>query len=247
MKNRKISALETAIILILSLCLLIYELGFCNWNALADKTYNFSLFRTIIYIVCIVLYSKFSKSFIEEAEKVIKYKKKLIIVYSIIATIFTIYELFSHKNIYSIILILLVELNGMLFILCVTKDYIKNIVLSIITFGFLFSITTTVYHIVDEKRHFLSALNIAHGNFNYMNKPITDGAFHNIEFNNPSINLAIDYFGEKYKEDKYEIPENEEVYSTPTDTSPILYIPSVIGINLARPLGRKCSRYIYSR
>ena len=171
----------------------------------------------------------------------------MIIVYSIIATIFTIYELFSHKNIYSIILILLVELNGMLFILCVTKDYIKNIVLSIITFGFLFSITTTVYHIVDEKRHFLSALNIADGNFNYMNKPITDGAFHNIEFNNPSINLAIDYFGEKYKEDKYEIPENEEVYSTPTDTSPILYIPSVIGINLARLLGRKRSRHIYSR
>ena len=83
MKNRKISALETAIISILSLCLLIYELGFCNWNALANKTYNFSLFRTIIYIVCIILYSKFSKSFIEEAEKVIKYKKKLIIVYSI--------------------------------------------------------------------------------------------------------------------------------------------------------------------
>ena len=104
-----------------------------------------------------------------------------------------------------------------------------------------------MYHIVDEKRHFLSALNIADGNFNYMNKPITDGAFHNIEFNNPSINLAIDYFGEKYKEDKYEIPENEEVYSTPTDTSPILYIPSVIGINLARLLGRKCSGHIYSR
>ena len=59
--------------------------------------------------------------------------------------------------------------------------------------------------------------------------------------------LAIDYFGEKYKEDKYEIPENEEVYSTPTDTSPILYIPSVIGINLARLLGRKCSGHIYSR
>ena len=56
-----------------------------------------------------------------------------------------------------------------------------------------------------------------------------------------------DYFGEKYKEDKYEIPENEEVYSTPTDTSPILYIPSVIGINLARLLGRKCSGHIYSR
>ena len=48
MKNRKISALETAIISILSLCLLIYELGFCNWNALANKTYNFSLFRTIL-------------------------------------------------------------------------------------------------------------------------------------------------------------------------------------------------------
>ena len=82
--------------------------------------------------------------------------------------------------------------------MCYKRLY-KNIVLSIITFGFLFSITTTVYHIVDEKDIFYLLLNIADGNFNYINKPITDGAFHNIEFNNPSINLAIDYFGENIK------------------------------------------------
>ena len=72
----------------------------------------------------------------------------------------------------------------------------------------------------------------------------------NIVVNVPYFNDQILYSNgkiEKYKEDKYEIPENEEVYSTPTDTSPILYIPSVIGINLARLLGRKCSGHIYSR
>ncbi len=236
MKNKKIGSLEVTIIIILTFCLLIYELGFCNWNALASKTYNFSMFRIVVYIILMVLYKIFSKKFIEEAEKVIKYKKKIIIVYSIIATIFTIYELFSHKNTYSIILMILVELNGLLFILCVTKDYIKNIVLSIITFGFLFSITTTVYHIVDEKRHFLSALNVADGNLDFYNNGVTDRVFNEIEFNNPSINLAMDYFGEKYVEDKYKIPDNEEIYSTPTDTSPLLYIPSAIGINCARLL-----------
>lgn len=236
MKNKKIGSLEVTIIIILTFCLLIYELGFCNWNALASKTYNFSMFRIVVYIILMVLYKIFSKKFIEEAEKVIKYKKKIIIVYSIIATIFTIYELFSHKNTYSIILMILVELNGLLFILCVTKDYIKNIVLSIITCGFLFSITTTVYHIVDEKRHFLSALNVADGNLDFYNNGVTDRVFNEIEFNNPSINLAMDYFGEKYVEDKYKIPDNEEIYSTPTDTSPLLYIPSAIGINCARLL-----------
>jgi chromosome segregation protein len=60
------------------------------------------------------------------------------------------------------------------------------------------------------------------------------------ELKNIEVGLFV-YNIEKYKENKYEIPENEEVYSTPTDTSPILYIPSVIGINLARILGRKCS------
>lgn len=236
MKNKKIGNLEATIIIISVFCLLIYELGFCNWNALATKTYNFSMFRIVVYIILVVLYKIFSKKFIEEAEKVIKYKKKIIIVYSIIATIFTIYELFSHKNTYSIILMILVELNGLLFILCVTKDYIKNIVLSIIIFGFLFSITTTVYHIVDEKRHFLSALNVADGNLDFYNNGVTDRVFNEIEFNNPSINFAMDYFGEKYVEDKYKIPDNEEIYSTPTDTSPLLYIPSAIGINCARLL-----------
>ena len=151
--------------------------------------------------------------------------------------ILTIYECDTNENIYSIFLILLTELNGLIFILCVTKSYIKNIILSIITFGFLFSITTTVYHVVDEKKHFLSALNVADGNFNFKNNAITDEVFDKMEFYNPSTNLAIEYFGVKYHENKYKIPEDEEIYSTPAANFPILYIPSAIGINCARLLG----------
>lgn len=237
MKNKKISTVEASVIIILLLCLIVYEFGFCNWNAIVGKTYNFSLFRIIMYAVVIILYKKFAKKFIDEAEKTINYKKDIISSYIIISVALIIFLIIGHQDIYSIILTVLAELNGLLFIILITKDYIKNIILSIITFGFVFSITTTVYHIVDEKKHFLSALNVADGNFDYINKPITDGAFNNIEFNEPSVNLAIKYFNVKYSEDKYEIPKDEKVYSLPTDTSPILYIPSAIGINCARILG----------
>ena len=236
MKNRKPGQVEILIIIISSLCLVIYEFGFCNWNAIVNKIYNFSLFRIVIYLICILLYKKFSKVFVDEAERILESKRKLLIIYLLITTVFTIYEFFTKNNIYQIFLILLIELNGLLFIICVTKDYIKNIILTIITFDFIFSITTTVYHIVDEKRHFISSLNVANGNFNF-NDAITDETFNKIEFNTPSIDFAIEYFGINYSENKYKIPEDEEVYSTPTESSPILYIPSAIGINFARLLG----------
>jgi len=81
-----------------------------------------------------------------------------------------IYKLITEKNYYVLSLILLTELNGLLFILYITKDYIKNIIITILTLGFVASISTDVYHMIDEKKHFLSTLNVAVGNFDLENR-----------------------------------------------------------------------------
>lgn len=234
MKNKKIGNLEATIIIILLCCFFIYEFGYCNLVAITNGTYNFSLFRIVIYLVFIVLYKLYSKSFISEAEKTLKNKKAIIIIYLILFLILFIYEIISFSHPYVIILTLLIALNGLLFILCVTKNFIKNIILTIITLGFICSITTTVYHLIDEKKHFLSALNVADGNFNYINSPITDRIFDDIEFYDLTPNFAMKYFGIKYKENKFKIQDDYDVYSVPASNFPLLYIPSSIGINIAR-------------
>lgn len=170
MKNKKLSKLETITIIIISISIFIYEICFCNFDSIFQyKTYNFSLYRMIVYIIFGALYIKFSNRFISEAEKTLKNKKKIIYAYVIIATIFIIYKLINEKNYYTLSLIILSGLNGLLFILYITKDYIKNIIVTIITLGFMFSISTNVYNIVDEKKHFVSTLNVAVGNFDLKN------------------------------------------------------------------------------
>lgn len=237
MRKKNLSKLEIVTIIILMIIIFIYEICFCNLkDIIINKTYNFSLYRIVTYIILAILYIKFSNKFIKEAEQTLPKKKKIICIYVVISIIYTIYKIQIEKNYYTISLILLTELNGLLFILYTTKDYIKNIIITILTLGFILSITTNIYHDVDEKRHFMSALNIAVGNFDFKNG-VTDEKYNNIEFNTISTDFAMKYYNKKGKLEIQEIPENETVFSTPTEEFPLLYLPSSIGINVARLLG----------
>ena len=234
MKNKKLSKLETITIIIISISIFIYEICFCNFDSIFQyKTYNFSLYRMIVYIIFGALYIKFSNRFISEAEKTLKNKKKIIYAYVIIATIFTIYKLINEKNCYTLSLIILSVLNGLLFILYITKDYIKNIIVTILTLGFMFSITTNVYNIVDEKKHFMSTLNVAVGNFDLKNG-LTNEDFNNIKNDCKSVNFAMEYFGKNTSFNMEKISEDENIESTPAEYIPLLYLPGSIGINIAR-------------
>ena len=234
MKNKKLSKLETITIIIISISIFIYEICFCNFDSIFQyKTYNFSLYRMIVYIIFGALYIKFSNRFISEAEKTLKNKKKIIYAYVIIATIFTIYKLINEKNCYTLSLIILSVLNGLLFILYITKDYIKNIIVTILTLGFMFSITTNVYNIVDEKKHFISTLNVAVGNFDLKNG-LTNEEFNNIEFDCKTTDFAMKYFSQYISLDMEKISEDENIESTPAEYIPLLYLPGSIGINIAR-------------
>lgn len=237
MKKKNLSKLETITIIISMISIFIYEICFCNLGDIViNKAYNFSLYRIITYIILAILYIKFSNKFIKEAEQALPKKKKIICIYIAISVIYTIYKLHIEKNYYIISLMLLTELNGLLFILYITKDYIKNIIITILTLGFILSITTNIYHEVDEKRHFMSALNIAVGNFDFKNG-VTDEKYNNIEFNTLPINFAMEYYNKKGNLQIQKIPESESIYSTPTEEFPLLYLPSSIGINVARLLG----------
>lgn len=237
MEKKELSKLEVVTICIISLSIFIYEICFCNMNdIIVNRTYNFSLYRIVMYSVFIFLYTKFSKKFIEEARKTLESKKKIIYGYIIFAIMYGIYKFVTIKNYYVLSLIVLSEINGLLFILYVTKDYVKNIIISILTFGFIFSISTDVFHIVDDKKHFMSALNLATGNFN-VKEGYTNDEFNNIPFDYPTVNFAMEYFSKKSSFDMHKIPEDESIFSTQTDYCPLLYLPYAVGIDCARFLG----------
>lgn len=237
MKNKEIGKLETVTILLLSMSIFIYEICFCNLKSIIEyRTYNFSLYRIIMYIFFAILYKKFANKFISEAEKILKSKKTIIYVYIILAIIFTIYKFITEKNYYILSLIVLAELNGLLFILYITKDYIKNIIITILTLGFVFSISTNIYNVVDEKKHFISTLNVAVGNLDLKNG-LTNKEFNNIEFDCSSVNFAMEYFSKHTDLNMDRISEDESIYSTPAEYITLLYLPGSIGINISRLLG----------
>lgn len=237
MEKKKLNKLESVTIIIITMSIFIYEICFCNLkDIIINKTYNFSLFRIAMYSVFVLLYIKFRKRFMEEAQKTLSSKKKIIYIYIVIATVYMIYKLTTENNYYVLILLILTVLNGLLFILYITKDYIKNIIITILTLGFIFSISTEYYHIVDEKKHFLSALNVAVGNFDF-GEALTNEEFNNIDFDLPAVNFAMEYFSKKTSFEMQKIPENESVFSTPADYNIVTYLPASIGINLARLLG----------
>ena len=236
MKKIKIDKLEIFTTIILIINILIYEIGFCNIENIKNGTYTYSLFRIIVYCIIFVIYILSIKKFSIEAKSTIKQKKKIIIAYLIISILYLIYTFIVNNNEYKIIITILAELNGLLFILYVTKDYMKNIILMTVTFGFIISISTNIYHVIDEKKHFMSAFNVAIGNFN-LSHGYENEELDSIDFNTPTGTFAKKYFNEYSSFKISEMGENKSIYSSPAEYLPILYLPSSIGINMARLLG----------
>ena len=220
-------------LIIVIICILLYEFGFCNLYNLLKGTYSFSLFRIIVYFTIILLCIFFSNKLIEKAIDTIKGKKKLIITYAIIIFSYTLYLVgIKQEEFGRIVLVVMAELLGFLFIIYITKDYIQNIIVTTLTFGIMFSLTNTVFHIMDEKQHFNSALNLAYCNFDYIEEPLGDLKFNEIEQKTPMEHFIMGYSNVPYKMEMEEV--EFDVKSVPMDYSPILYIPSAIGINIAR-------------
>lgn len=246
--NEKVIKIYTLIISILSMIL--FELGYCNSELLANlilKTgnplnYNFSFCRIVVYIVILVTYIFINKHFVNSAMDVAKSKCKRVFIYLVsIMTILTVcvalliclkHPLYFRGMTIGMLAVLMFNL----FIIYVSNNHIKNVIVILSTLGILFSISTNFNHAIDEKKHFMSAFNVSFLNFNFKNDPITDNQIEAL----PQLSkfTTIDSFLRK----RY-IPEithdvnKTDIPSTPAEYAPILYIPSGLGIAIARLLG----------
>ena len=252
--SKKSITIYTIIILILSM--LIFEIGYCNSQIITTSgaEYNFSLCRIIIYIVFIALYCIFHKKFVETALQTTENKIKRIFIYlvtalGIIATcVLLIYSTYIETKLLRAGAIAeILCLLSTLFIIYVSNDFSKNIIITACTFGIIFTFTTNFNHAVDEKKHFMSALNVSFLNFDYLENPITDKKIEEL----PQLSkfTTIDEFQKNdYEPEVTNEVDKEDTPSTPANYNVITYIFPALGIAIARILnGSIIDMYILGR
>lgn len=248
----------TLIILLSSIIL--FEFGYCNPNFIKsvlkgqEVIYNFSLCRIIIYILFIIMYLVFKNKFIDLAIETLNNKKKRILTYitlvgALVFFAIVLKNLYITKMIYiradSIKLIL--ALMSTLFIIYISNNVQKNVIVASCTFGIIFTFTTSFNHAIDEKTHFMSALNVSFLNFSYSKNPITDKKIEQLpqltKFTAIDDFLKNDYIPEVSNEvDRSDIPSNPTTYNF------VAYLPSAFGIVIARVLnGSIIDIYILGR
>ena len=239
--NKKTVSIFTIVLYILMIC--IFEIGYCNCEFFLNRTtYYFSLIRIISYIIGLIVICAAKNKFINDMLKTIDNKFKRILIYiSTLASfiVFIAYCIIAAKNpeiIRTTSICMLAVFMANLFIIYVSNNVTKNVILTLFTFGLIFSITTNFNHTVDEKRHFMSAFNVANFNFDYINKPITDKKIdqmpHLLDFN--SIN---EFIKDKYVPEITSDVNMEDVPSTPAPYPFISYLFPAIGIFIAKVLG----------
>lgn len=245
--NKKSITVCTILIYLLMIC--IFEIGYCNSNffinQLVNKTtisYNFSLVRIIFYLLTFIIYIIVKDKFIEEAMKVANNEYKRFFIYiSIVISIliFVFYTIVVIHNPYlirSMTIGMMTVLMFTIFIIYVSNHVIKNLILVMATFGILFCITTRFNHALDEKKHFMTAFNIANFNLDYEKSPITDEQIEALPQLTKFVN--IDAFLEgKYEPKITEEVNIEDVPSTPTNYPFFSYLFSAFGIWCAKTIG----------
>ena len=228
----------------------IYELLYCNAQFIVNKAlnidvqYNFSLCRIVFYIAMIIVYIVFSKKLIEPAIEMTKSKTKRVLIYMyiplmIVSSVLFYVRVFNNISIHSLLRVTLGVLDliaGSLFLIYVSKDNIKNIIVGSIAFGLIFSISTEYYHAFDEKKHFLSAFNLANFNLFYSDDPVENDQFDNIPHRLEG-NEFYKYYGMKYNNNVELNTDLADVNSTPTTYSKFLYSFSALGIFIAKTIG----------
>ena len=242
-KEEKIKKQLLAITAIIFLTIIVlYELFYCNFQYFSKEIteYNFSFFRIIAYITVGILLYKFRNYFINEAIKDWDNKIKEMVLYIVVE--FSVFLLagilfitISQKVITIRIILLLITIMLLnLFVIYVSKNMAKNLIIMCLTFGTIFSLSITFNNQLDEKRHFLSSYSIATGNIDMSNTVINN----NLQNMKRIVELEefIEYFNIK--------PSNEKSKSTTTDLRdlPCDYLTvshfiSAIGIFIAKTLG----------
>lgn len=247
-------------IIVLLLAMITFEIGYCNVELIngisnhKEFVYNFSLCRIIVYAVFMVLYLVFKNKFIDTAIETMENKYKRIITYIVIAIsliaccaigAYTFYKGIDNirEGAIGIILFLLITL----FTIYVSNNIEKNVIVAACTFGIVFTFTTSFNHAIDEKKHFMSALNVSFLNFDYVNNPITDKTIEQLP-QTSKFTTIDDFLENNYEANTTDEVDKEDTPSTPATYNVITYIFSGIGIAIARILnGSIIDMYIMGR
>lgn len=220
-----------------------YEILYCNcgWARGITNTYNFSIFRIVMYIIFYLIYFIFKNKFIDSVIESFESKTKKIctgtfIAISTIILCFFIINMIIWKTILlwqviTVITILLFDL----FLIYITNDLLKNSILISITLGIIFSISITVNNQLDEKKHFLSTYSLALGNLSSKNHTV-DTSIADIE-RSLTIEGFNKYFSQKPQNQLTKEYISEDIKDTPATYYFISYIPAAVGIFLAKNLG----------
>lgn len=247
--NSKIIKIYTIMAYLVSVVL--YELFYCNADfvnktvrALDNINYNFSPIRIVFYVAFLILFIIFNKKFISSAIEALESKTKRVLIYAyipvIILAIIAFYvRVFNNISIQSLVRVTLgalILIAGSVFLIYVSKNHIKNVIIASTTFGIIFCIMTNYYHALDEKKHFLSAFNLAYFNLNYVEHPIqsddSEGIPHRITYND-----TYRLYAQKYEGNIRENTNEDDTSSTPTTYSKALYVAPAMGIFIARIIG----------
>lgn len=247
--NNKSVTIATVILYLLAM--LTFEIFYCNSTNVTNiinggqANYYFSICRIIVYIVFFTLYFVFKNKLIEEAIEMSKNKYKRIfdyiaIILTVVITVGAIITIIIANNpaiTRSIAIGMITVFLGAIFILYVSNSHIKNIIVVVFTIGIVFTITTRYNHALDEKKHFMSAFNIASGNFDYAKNPVTDLQVEQLPQLYKYTNNIDEFLSQSYKPQITNEVNEEDVPSTPAGYSPIFYIVSAIGIWISKILG----------
>ena len=247
-------------ILVLLAAMLTFEIGFCNVNAIhqffnnQEIIYNFSLCRIVVYILFIAIYCIFKKKFLETVEETYDNKAKRIITYITIAGAVVCCGLILYRTYRGGInsvrfgsVRIIITLLTTLFVIYVSKDITKNIILAACTFGIVFTFATDYNHAIDEKKHFMSALNLSFGNLDYVNNPITDTEIAKLPQITKYMNID-DFLTNDYTQSVSDEVDMEDTPSTPANYNALVYALPAVGIAVARTLnGSVIDMYICGR
>lgn len=230
--------------------ILLYELFYCNFRFFTGviENYNFSLYRIIVYSVIYYIYYKFKDKFINSAVETLNNKVKCyfidIIIFLTVLMSISLILIATEKLTINIIITFISLLIFNLFALYISNNIIKNVIITALLFGTIFSISVTFNNQLDEKRHFLSSYSVAIGDLN-LKYPKVDETVANMPRMMNTIKF-IEYFEQKPTGEITEDFLNKKLEDTPNNYMVVSYLVSGVGIFISKILGRKYCRYIYN-
>lgn len=229
----------------------LYELFYCNFEFITGiiENYNFSLYRIIVYGFIYLIFYKIKDKFLDDAVDALNNKVKcyfvfIIFFFSIVFSISLTYLIAKNFSINIIVAIISIFVFN-LFSLYVSNNMIKNVIITTLLFGSIFSISITFNNQLDEKIHFLSSYSISVGEFN-LNHPKIESNVANMP-RMMEITEFIKYFSEKPCGEIVEDFSDRKVEDSLCGYITISHFAGGIGIFISKILGRKHCRYIYNR